>query len=241
MNLSTKVINNRIIHYRPSDPPGRLGSDMDSINEVLVGGCYSCPGFSVDQGENWLDLGANIGAFGLYCISRGATAVCYEPDIENCVILRKNVPELFCVNLAVTAYREPRLKFYGSKKPDNHWRNTIIPTEDYQEVGEFGNLYAGEIKQQFAGVKMDVEGSEHQIIDEWLVPKCRKLCLEYHTSRDSNLDNLVRRLEILKSKFKQVIYPQEYDLAIANREQLNCIYRPKFDSLIFCWEPKDAS
>lgn len=236
------IVGNHRINYRPSGTPGRLGSDMDSINEVLVGECYKCPGFAVEQGEHWLDLGANIGAFALYCQDKGGTTVCYEPDLENFQLLKMNCPDAFCVNKAVTSSKELLLKFYGSKKPDNHWRNTQFPTDEYQEVGSFSNLWAGElVKNKFSGVKMDIEGSEGPIIDGWLLPRCDKLCLEYHTSRDPNIDNLFRRLIILKSKFKQVVYPADFDKAIVNRTQLNGLYQPKFDSLIFCWSPIYAS
>lgn len=66
------------IFYRPES------TDYDAIQEVNVKKAYRKlrEGFDVYPGERWLDLGANVGAFAIYCRLKLATAVCYEPDKE---------------------------------------------------------------------------------------------------------------------------------------------------------------
>lgn len=76
-------------HYRPHT------SDERVLREVITKAAYrrTTLGFDVRPGEVWLDLGANIGAFALYCKTKRATAVCYEPDPDCFELLSLNVPE----------------------------------------------------------------------------------------------------------------------------------------------------
>ncbi len=83
---------------------------------------------------------------------------------------------------------------------------------------------------------MDIEGSEGALIDEWLLPRCNKLCMEYHTSRDSSVEKLRRRLEILKRRFETVAYPPEYDRIISRgrNDSYESDHLTFFDRMIFC-------
>jgi hypothetical protein len=83
------------------------------------------------------------------------------------------------------------------------------------------------IKERFDGVKMDIEGSEFGLIDNWFLPRCQKLVLEYHTSRDASFENLQRRLEVLESHFKNVKRPACFETGKG--------FPPRFDQKIFCW------
>lgn len=228
MTLS-KIMNGRTVHYRP-------GSDERVLTEVLDRGIYRRTGFDVMPGEIWLDLGANIGAFALYCQSRNAVARCYEPEPECYRLLCLNVPDFDKVQVAVTASREPMVPFFVSNKPDVHSRGTIYPVNRYPESDRVPNMWSGELCNKFYdGVKMDIEGSEGSILDEWLLPVCSKLCLEYHTSRDQSIDNMRRRIDQLHKHFKVVKYPPEYDRAMNSGNQR---FKSFFDRMIFAWDPR---
>ena len=41
--------------------------------------------------KRYLDLGANIGTFSIKTASRGYKVIAFEPDTENCEILKQNV------------------------------------------------------------------------------------------------------------------------------------------------------
>lgn len=69
--------------------------------------------------------------------------------------------------------------------------------------------------RKFDGIEMDIGGAEAGLLDDDLIPECRKLVLEYHTSRDQSMDNLRRRLAYLKSRFRTVRYPPELDRLVA--------------------------
>jgi FkbM family methyltransferase len=224
-----------VIHFRPGT------SDERVLKEVIERHCYrrASTAFDVERGERWLDLGANIGAFALYCVQRGATAECYEPEPSCFKLLRKNAPQFKCINAAVTASKEKQVCFNVSSDTKQHTRGTIYELNRYRNVDSVKNLWAGKFLappgRRFDGVKMDIEGSEGLILDRWLLPRCNKLVLEYHTSRDASVENLARRLREIRKRFKQVAYPPEYDRAIAGgATQFNSF----FDRLIFAWEPR---
>ena len=190
-------------------------------------------GFDVVQGETWLDLGANVGAFAIYCRLRNATAVCYEPDIDCFNLLVRNAPWFTCVNAAVTALDKPKLQFNVSKNKANHYRGTILTGPALIFKGEVANVNILSVPGSFDGVKMDIEGSEFGIIDNEAIPKCSKLVMEYHTSRDDSPSNLRRRIDYLKSRFRNVSYPPEYDRKIQEGKSVRTFQ----DREIFCWNP----
>jgi hypothetical protein len=71
-----KEINGHTVSYRE----GTL--DEYVINEVFKRKIY-IKHFPVSPGELWVDIGAHIGMFNLFCALEGAQAVSYEPEQEN--------------------------------------------------------------------------------------------------------------------------------------------------------------
>ena len=219
-----------IAHYRPDT------SDERVLREVLFTSPYRRKrlGFEVEAGEKWLDLGANIGAFVIYCRWRGATVVeAYEPDLSCFTILRQNTTsETACYCVAVTASREPSIPFWRSKTPTDHHRATAFGMKRAQMAGMFANFH-GEflLKRSYDGVKMDIEGSECGLLDAGYIPQCEKLVLEYHTWRDPSTENLHRRIDFLRSKFKVVHYPPEYDRMLQSGYKETTTY---YDRTIYC-------
>ena len=216
--------------YRPGT------SDERVLQEVTIGAIYrrSKPfHFDVEPGEHWLDLGANIGAFALYCKLRGATAECYEPDPECFEILRANVPDFECYNAVVTVSREPSMPFWKGKSETDFYRGTCYPTKGLPRHpnGEVIN-YSGEFlkAKTYDGVKMDIEGSEGPLLDAGYFPTCKKFCMEYHLSRDPSMENLRRRLDFLKSRFRLVHYPPEFERLMAQGGNAKTF----FDRMVYC-------
>ena len=220
----------------------RVGSsDDDVLREILVKRIYCKPSkkFEVLPGERWLDLGANIGAFALYCKSRGASAECYEPEPECFALLQRNVPEFKCIRKAVTIERGKTVPFFVSRKAGNFTRGTTYPMQSnrpHEAGGSMPNLFAGKIcSRSFSGIKLDIEGSECGLIDEWLLPKADKMVMEYHTSRDSSMANLKRRLKILRDHYEFLSYPVELDDLV----KLGGSQKTWRDRNIFCWGLKE--
>ena len=232
MDLEVKyLLEDFPFHYRPGT------SDERVIEEVLNFKMYRRVriGFDVSQGEHWLDLGANIGAFAAYCRLAGATCDCYEPEQGCFKLLRKNTPGMLCRQMAVTNLWEDTLTFWTSEKPHQYTRGTIYPNRTTKLKTEVDNLHGSYFtKKRYDGIKVDVEGAEAGLIDEWLFPQCDKLCLEYHTSRHRSMENLGKRLSLLKAKFNHVHYSKDIDRIVA----LGGRRKTHLDRVIFCWNDK---
>lgn len=227
IELSQKDVQGHTVYYRAGS------SDERVINEVIVSRTYRRPtlNFDVEAGETWLDLGANIGTFAVYCQIRKATATCYEPDPDCFSILEKNVPIFELWNTAVTNLQASTIPFWKGRAPTDHYRGTAFPTKGLPSVGNLQNRYGDFLQSQsFDGVKMDIEGSEAGLLDDALFPKCEKFVMEYHLSRDPSTANLERRLQFLHSRFKTVKYPPEFDRFIAQGGEAKSF----FDRLVFC-------
>ena len=213
-------------------------TDENVILEVINSRCYrrASIGFDVEDGESWLDLGGNIGAFAVYCEINGATAESYEPDSECYELLSQNNTQGETFNTAVSGKKAKKLQFFSSSIEGNKYRGTILEQKRMmKENGEVDNLYAGKFKKRkFDGVKMDIEGAEFDILDEWLLPRCNKLCFEYHTSRDQSMKNLKRRVKILRERFHVVNYTPELDKIMA----LGGNQKSFHDRVIWCMDPK---
>lgn len=234
LKILTKKYEGLTAFYRKGESE-EGSSDESALAEVVERRTYRKPslGFDVLPEETWLDLGANIGSFALYCRLRGAKAICYEPDPACFKLLQKNAPNFELHNAAVTASKSPEIQFFKSSNPENFYRGTILEVKGYIPLPPVANIYAGTLKKlKVDGIKMDIEGSEGALIDLGLLPKCRKLVLEYHTSRDSSVHALRHRLALLSERFAHVHYPKAYSEAIASGQDT---YRPRFDQLIFCW------
>lgn len=243
MRVAKAKFEHLVITYRAG--VGEPSSDEQAIDEVLRRHSYRRvrDQFDVMPGETWLDLGANIGAFAFYCRLRGAKAVCFEPEPACFRLLERNTKgagfRLFMQ--AVTASKETLLAFSKSKNPQNNYRGTVCQVDSYIPCEPVANFYAGDLEkvsaqrwgQKFDGIKMDIEGAEGPILDQWLLPRCTKLVLEYHHSRDKSVEALAKRLHSIRQHFKFVKVPKAYNDVVVKTAAW-----PRYDQLIFAWEPR---
>jgi FkbM family methyltransferase len=216
--------------YRPDT------TDEKILRGLLTNSSYrkKSLGFDVFSGEKWLDLGANVGAFAIYCKQRDAIAECYEPDPDCFKILERNAPWFVCNRAAVTALHSEHIPFHVSTNKDNHYRGSILTGRCLRLKTVVPNVFIGSIKAKFDGIKMDIEGSEFGILDAELLPSCDKFVMEYHTSRDDSPKNLKRRLEFLHSRFDHIHYPPELD----RKMEAGISVKTFQDREIFCWGAK---
>lgn len=224
------------VYYRPGT------SDEWALNEVINKRAYARPGikFDVEVGENWLDLGANIGSFAVYTALRGASVVCYEPDPGCFELLSKNAPSAALLYpSAITVSKAPSITFYRSPRTNDHYRGTTFPRSRF-EAYEVKNTFVGIIsKARFDGIKMDIEGGEVELILSGRLPKSNKLVMEYHTSVNATMKDFKLCMDTLRKRYDHVKYPAEFDRALERGE---IKYKTFVDRIIYCWngEAKDA-
>lgn len=215
-------------------------SDERVINEVIFRQTYrrNGLGFNVESGETWIDLGGNIGAFGMYCHLRNAVSISYEPDPQCFELLKRNLKPTKCqaIHAAVTTEQDEKVSLFSSTNPEVHSRGTLYPTPQMrkQTPVTVPNFHVSHLPKSADGLKMDIEGGEFSLLDSGKLPKVEKLVFEYHTSRDPSMENLSRRLDYLKSLYRQVNYPPEYDRLMS----LGGIQKTFCDRLIHCKELK---
>lgn len=216
------------VYYRPNS------TDEKVLKEVLERRAYRrvSAGFDVEAGEHWLDIGANIGTFAVYCKVKGATAECYEPEPACFRILTKNAVGFRCVQAAVSNQKIKQVQLWSSAVNGNHYRGTLLQQKRLmnKEALSVANVYAGDLKGHYDGAKLDIEGSEFGLIDDGLLPNCEKICLEYHTSRDKSMARLGRRLELLRSRYEVVSYAPELDKLLALGGEQKSFH----DRVIYC-------
>lgn len=211
-------------------------TDFNCLKEVLIQKCYQSKKHNVlvEAGETWLDLGGNIGAFGLFCNLNGARVISFEPDFDCCEIMAQNYQNFipfdnFSINqCAVTNKKESKLKFYRGGKISDRYRTSIIPNT--KECIELNNIHFDTLKAfDFTSIKMDIEGSEFGLIDDGLIPKVDKLIFEYHITKDKSMENFHKRMNLLRDQFKNVHYMPSLD-----RFDKKGLYPGFFDRIIVC-------
>lgn len=216
----------RMIYYRENT------SDRACIREVIERKCYERrkAGVFIEPGEKWLDLGANIGAFAALAIASGADVMALEPEAECFALLERNAPEAIRVQAAVTASREPTLPFYGPKNPNDMYRWTTRPGRR-DPLGTWTNAFVGGLTDTYDGVKSDIEGAELGMLDIETFPRARKLAMEYHITKDRDMERFRRHRDFLRRRYDVVWNTPALDRPGAR-------YAGFRDVILFCSELK---
>ncbi len=200
-----KLRNGVTVHYR------RDTEDWQTVREVLLDGTYDST-FHFLKKESGpllvLDLGANIGLFGLLAASLNPqTEVhCFEPAKNNIAMLEKN--------FAANPSSHPRLHIHGAAVGSADGTAEFRVNSDTPQMSGFfakqGQLEKVEVRsfakiiesfgKPISLVKMDVEGAEHEIVENtpasaW--KNIRAVAMEIHPypRGAASIIELVKRME----------------------------------------------
>ena len=162
------------------------------------------------------DVGANVGAFAAFALLLGANKVeCYEPTPDTGKLLEYNAsvlnerykdrPGITVNHCALLGTEQERTTLYA-KIPDRGKR--AYPSCNSTEKignGKAGNIVGEVAAKNFAGemnriqprvLKMDVEGAEYGLLENWKPLDCVEvLCLELHGSSE---DKQSRQLKVMR-------------------------------------------
>lgn len=210
-------------------------SDIKSVDETWIKKAYQKPKlpFVLNEGERWLDLGANIGAFSCYAAINGCRVRAYEPQNDNCEMIKLNAElnnvsdmiEIFKFAIVPMSQHDKSLNFYESTNPASFRRHTLygnylnsnkkknIQITNIKSLG-FNTL----IKDGFNCIKMNIEGAEIPIIDELDNNLgIKKMVFEYSFDMDKSIkkyievtDKLSKYFKIVKSSRKIPLDLKEY-------------------------------
>jgi FkbM family methyltransferase len=212
-------------------------TDLNCLKEVLIQKCYKHTKHNifVNEGETWLDLGGNMGAFGLYCeLRKASNVISFEPDSDNYDLMKLNYEnnlkntKFDIFQAAVTVKKESEIQFFKAYKETDRYRFSTI--KNNRPTIKMPNVCVEELMDmQFDGIKMDIEGSEFDILDQRKLPNCKKLIMEYHITKDKSMRNFHSRMDYLRQIFKRVHYFESLD-----KFDRNGNYPGFFDRVIFC-------
>lgn len=197
-------------------------SDVKSVDETWVKKAYQKPmmPFTINSGEKWLDLGANIGAFTCYAALKGCTVRAYEPQSDNCGMVGmnaslngvENLVEVIKAAVVPQSQHGQRMEFYESTNPASFRRHTLygnylnskrkksITITEVYAVG-FNSL----VRDGFNCIKMNIEGAEIPIISEMTGNLgIKKMVFEYSFDMDNKISTYLSVINRLKGMFKVV-------------------------------------
>lgn len=147
----------------------------------VAAGEYAAPGFQIASGDRVVDVGANVGAFAVLAVRRGANVEAYEPHPETFAHLERNVAGVGvrCVEAAVVA-RPPRGGTVALElDPDSDTRHRV--------GGPGIEVPAVTLSEAIAGgcdlLKLDCEGAEFELLDltsDDLLRGVRRIACEVH-------------------------------------------------------------
>jgi len=189
-------------------------SDVKTFNEVIVKNAYEKKYFKINLGDNWIDLGGNVGAFAVNAISKGAIIDVYEPDPFSCKMIEQNLKindyNANIIQKAVVSNGRKKMTMYvGNNK--QVWRNSL-----YRDWGNEKFLvdcinFRDVIKQD-SNVKMDIEGAEMEILEKMITfPK--RITFEWSFDIDNSLNryrNVITNLKEIYRKVHAAKYKDEF-------------------------------
>lgn len=189
-------------------------SDQKTIEEVVGKDVYQKKGVQIAEGDIWLDLGGNIGAFAVLALSKGAKVIVYEPDPMSYRVMVENIKlngfEAQTHNLAVV-HNQQKEAFLNISKTGQFWRNSLIkpwgggavPVKCVNFLDVLRD--ASEEYVRRVNIKMDIEGSEMPIIEmPFDASPVKNLVFEWSFDVDTSLVRYNKAIEKLKQQFNEV-------------------------------------
>jgi len=185
-------------------------SDIKSINEVVGKHSYEKQGITLDAGDSWIDLGANIGAFTVLAASKGCKVTAYEPDPVSWRMTKENLKinglEAEVINAAVTTTTSNNAAFYVNSARKNYWRNSLVKQWRGGKTIKVKTLNFKDCLYTGAHIKMDIEGSEFPILESLDYSKIGNLVFEWSFDVDPSIPRFKQVIEKLNAEYSKVTY-----------------------------------
>tara|TARA_R110000803_G_scaffold209111_1_gene278354 strand:- start:1008 stop:1676 length:669 start_codon:yes stop_codon:yes gene_type:complete len=162
-----------------------LRPETTDLNTFLENDYEVCNYKSTD---NWLDVGGNVGSFGLKYYPLVNTIVSVEADEDNCNYMKQNyelnnVPNIVSIRAAVVGDNSDTIDFYPCS-PKSPSMNSPLPIKGRIAV-TVPAINIDKLIHDFKinKIKMDIEGGEWDVllgIQDWT--PIQEIIFEYHKS-----------------------------------------------------------
>lgn len=219
----------------------RLGSsDEKACKEVIGDNGYERYGLKIEEGDKWLDLGANCGAFAVYCGMRKIDCLSYEPDPQNFLMAQKNCEHnevnhaLMQKAVVPDSFEGESIKFFQNTDPGRFWRNSCVlkpKTKSVVEIQVEARKFSDAVKNSGCDcLKVDIEGIEIDIfMEKPSLDGVRKLALEWSFDYDSEIQKCKDVIEYLKGHFETVKCDKKFKEGETNWKHF------PMNAMIFCY------
>jgi len=131
----------------------------------------------IEPGDVFFDLGANIGMSSKYALLHGASEVhCFEPDSNLHMLIRKNIPQAFIYDNAISNEEKEIELYHWPYNPINVGPKYKCNTINLKTVLKVPN-------KPIDYMKIDIEGFEEHLFDDLSIPELsnvHKLFIECH-------------------------------------------------------------
>lgn len=190
-------------------------SDKKAVLDVFKLNAYQRKEFKVGSGNKWIDMGANVGAFSIFCKSLGNEVIAFEAESGNLEQAKKNALlngfELDVRHQAVVPDShegDSITLFIPAKEVAQQWRTSTVyhpKTRKCVEV-QIPVLRFSDLKELGADcLKIDIEGSEVDIFAEkpdvsWV----KKLVMEWSFDYSRSISKAEEAIAYLKEHFDYV-------------------------------------
>lgn len=187
-------------------------SDIKAFKEVIEKNDYQTKLFKIFEGEKWLDMGVNVGAFSVLALSKGSKVIGFEPDELCAKMAIKNV-ELNNLQQNYTLHKagivgndKEKGVLHINSKNGNVWRNSLLKEwRGGQSVNVPLVNYKDFIEPNIC-LKIDIEGSEFEILEDLvkrpeLMKQIKKLVFEWSFDIDPSLPRFCNVIDELKKHF----------------------------------------
>ncbi len=188
-------------------------SDLKAIKEVVINEAYKRKDFGIVAGENWIDIGANCGAFSVWAGAQGANVQAFEPDVDNAAIARANVDanrlsSRVKINDFGLSEREEGFTaaLHRNSKNGNLWRNSLFRKWN---GGDSVNVRIEPVKKYWTSencIKLDAEGVEMPILEKYADVRVKKLVFEWSFDIDPSISRFEKVIAKLKAVYPKVHY-----------------------------------
>lgn len=193
-------------------------SDLKAIKEVVIKKGYKRKDFFPQDGEHWIDIGANIGAFAVWAGSLGAQVEAFEPDPESAELAKHNVKlnglsRLVTIhNVALTEKNTSQnATLYTNTAKGNVWRNSLY--KEWRGGGEI-TVKTQPVEEYWkpgSCIKLDAEGAEIPILQKYSHLMVRKLVFEWSFDIDPDINKFRNVINELQKNYSTVKYNKFQD------------------------------
>jgi len=226
MHTQPLTLNGLTLKVRPDT------TDKTAAIEVVNQHVYDRGGVTIEPSDVWLDAGANIGSFSVLAASKGSRVVAVEPHPENVALLQENVNgrnvEVVAAAVAVAGGEAALFVCNGGK---NKYRHTLATIRGRQSIS-VQVLPIQPLLDRVNAAKLDIEGSEIEVLESCDFSGIRKLVFEYHFDRCRSIPRFLAICERLRGagltvEARQMPDRETYDFYPAA-------------TIVRCWRNKQA-